>query len=105
EQAGLYGYIASGYWRDIGNLMEYHDAHLDAVSKRVSLEIAGTASNNAIIDEGSVTEGAEFYGLNIIGKNVTIARGAKLVNSVIGNDTVISAGAAIEDAVLWNNIQ
>src|ERR1043165_1697341 len=26
ERAGLYGYIAQGYWRDIGNLGEYHEA-------------------------------------------------------------------------------
>src|ERR1039458_641440 len=27
EDAGLYGYISDGYWRDVGNLNEYQEAH------------------------------------------------------------------------------
>ena len=32
EHSGLYGYVAEGYWRDIGNLIEYHEAHLDVLA-------------------------------------------------------------------------
>jgi mannose-1-phosphate guanylyltransferase/phosphomannomutase len=105
EQAGLYGYIAEGYWRDIGNLIEYHEAHLDVIAGKVELQIKGNARENAFIEQGSQTEGANFYGQNIIGKNVKIAHGATLLNCVIGNDTVIGSGAVLEDAVLWDNVQ
>lgn len=104
ENAGLYGYIASGYWRDIGNLIEYHEAHLDALGGRVQVQTSGIRHQNAMIDEGAVVDGVEFFGQNVIGKNVKIAPGTKLLNSVIGNDTVIAGGAMIEDTVLWDNI-
>jgi len=37
----LYGYIASGYWRDVGNLREYRRANEDALWERVKLEFPG----------------------------------------------------------------
>lgn len=102
EDAGLYGYVASGYWRDIGNLIEYHEAHLDALGGTVQLSTSGTRTECAVIEEGAEVEGAEFYGMNIIGKNVKIARGAKVINSVIGDGSVIAGGAMIQDTVLWD---
>lgn len=104
EKSGFYGYIASGYWRDIGNLIEYHEAHLDALGGRVQLKTNGKRYPNAMIEEGAEVEGVEFFGQNVIGKNVKIAAGTKLLNSVIGADTLISGPAMIEDTVLWDNI-
>ncbi len=104
ENAGLYGYIASGYWRDIGNLIEYHEAHLDALGGRVRIQASGSRRENAMVEEGAELDGVEFYGQNVIGKNVKIAHGTKVINSVIGDSSVISGGAMIEEAVLWDNI-
>ncbi len=104
ENAGLYGYIATGYWRDIGNLIEYHEAHLDALGGRVQIQASGTRREHAMVEEGAEVEGVEFYGQNVIGKNVKIAHGTKVINSVIGDSTVISGGAMIEEAVLWDNV-
>ncbi|MEP7234640.1 MAG: NDP-sugar synthase, partial [Ignavibacteriota bacterium] len=104
EQAGLYGYVASGYWRDIGNLIEYHDAHLDALAGRVQVQTSGTHIPNAIVGENTELAGAELYGMNVIGKNVKIGQGAKIINSVIGNNCVIAGGALLESAVLWDHI-
>ncbi len=105
EHAGLYGYIASGYWRDIGNLGEYHEAHLDALASRVRIESAGLPVRNAIIEEGALTEGVEFFGFNVIGKNAKIAPGVKLLNCVIGEGCVIHGGSRIDHTVLWKNVE
>ncbi|HQJ75934.1 MAG TPA: nucleotidyltransferase family protein, partial [Bacteroidota bacterium] len=39
ENSALYGYIAEGYWRDVGNLNEYLDAHIDCLSGNVEIDI------------------------------------------------------------------
>ena len=41
EDAGLYGYISDGYWRDVGNLNEYQEAHLDALDGQVQIDFEG----------------------------------------------------------------
>ncbi len=43
QEAGLYGYVVDGYWRDIGNLNEYQEAHSDVLNGVVKVEIPGTA--------------------------------------------------------------
>src|SRR5260370_19391966 len=35
----IYGYIASGYWCDVGNLSEYMRANADALHGRVAIDI------------------------------------------------------------------
>ncbi|MFH2054537.1 MAG: NDP-sugar synthase, partial [bacterium] len=37
DKEKLYGYIAPGYWRDVGNLSEYMKAHLDILSGKIDL--------------------------------------------------------------------
>ena len=37
----LYGYIRNGYWKDIGSLHEYQDAHLDIFRGNVNVHLKG----------------------------------------------------------------
>lgn len=104
EREGLYGYIATGYWRDIGNLGEYHEAHLDALAGRVKAEASGKKTDTAVIDVGAVVEGVQFFGFNIIGKNAWIAPGVKLLNCVIGEGAIIQGGVRMDNCVLWDNV-
>lgn len=41
QQKPLFGYVASGYWCDIGNLEQYRHAHEDLLSGRVRLPLPG----------------------------------------------------------------
>src|SRR5690606_25886372 len=41
EGAALYGHVAQGYWRDIGNLDEYRRAHEDVLAGRVQIALPG----------------------------------------------------------------
>ena len=34
-----YGYVAEGYWCDIGNISQYYEAHLDIMRGKVKLEL------------------------------------------------------------------
>lgn len=77
ENKGLYGYIAEGYWKDIGNHDEYRFAHYDILDGKVNIDIDGTKKQ---IDGKTI----------IIGKNTTIEDGVTFdSNSIIGDNTVI----------------
>ena len=103
----LYGYIAQGYWRDIGNLTEYQDAHIDALRGVVRVEHTGTKQGSAYVGENCKieTDPKNLTGTIIIGRNCRIHRDAVIVNSVIGNDCEILAGAVIRNCVLWDGTQ
>ena len=42
EGKALYGYIADGYWKDIGNHDEYRFAHYDILDEKVKINVLGT---------------------------------------------------------------
>ncbi len=103
----LYGYIAEGYWRDIGNLSEYQDAHLDALRGTVHVHFAGTKNKNVYSGENCrvETDAKNLSGTVVIGRNSRIHRDAVIVNSVIGNDCEILPGAVIRNSVIWDGTQ
>jgi mannose-1-phosphate guanylyltransferase/phosphomannomutase len=102
EDLGLYGYIAEGYWRDIGNLQEYQIAHRDALHGLVKIELPGKQRGNVYMGEGTfIADDVQFEGTVVLGNDVTIGRGAYLSNTVVGDGSLIDAGANIRNTVIW----
>ncbi len=103
---GLYGYISDGYWRDIGNLNEYQEAHIDALAGAVKVNIDGTKDGGLYYGEGCnlQRDKLHIHGTVLLGKNVTIGDDTKLSNCVIGDNCVIGPGAVLRNVVLWNDV-
>ena len=108
ESAGLYGHIAKGYWRDIGNLDEYRRAHEDVLAGRVKLSIGGTTTDrdgaSVSIDEGaSVADDITVHGKVIIGKGARVGAGSTLDNVIIGANCVVDTDVTVRHVVMWEN--
>lgn len=109
NKQSLYGYVADGYWRDIGDLAEYRLAHLDILTGKVQVNIPGTKLNTIgrdvwVGEDSEVDKNAILQGGVIIGKNCVIRAGAKIINSVIGDNTQIEEGARVYNSVIWQNV-
>jgi mannose-1-phosphate guanylyltransferase / phosphomannomutase len=106
QDLGLYGYTTDGYWRDIGNLNEYQDAHMDVLGGSVQLDIPGMLSGNASIGDGTRIDlaGVQLSGRVVIGRNCTIGEGSKISNTVIGDNSVIGPGSIITNSVIWSDV-
>ncbi|MBI4535016.1 MAG: nucleotidyltransferase, partial [Ignavibacteriae bacterium] len=106
HDAGLYGFIADGYWRDIGNLNEYQDAHIDALHGGVKLELEGTQYGSLYLGDGCSVELDHLHitGTVLVGKNTTIGDDVKLSNVVIGDNCVIGPGSLLRNCVVWNDV-
>ncbi|MBS3900324.1 MAG: NTP transferase domain-containing protein [Dethiobacter sp.] len=102
----LYGYVAAGYWCDIGNLQQYHQAHLDVLQGKVQLKPAEREiAPGVFVGEGAVIEqGAEISAPVLIGSGARISRGAKVGEySVIGANTQVAPFASIKRGLVWRN--
>jgi len=106
DDKGLYGYIASGYWKDIGNLDEYRLGHYDILDGKVSVKIQGSRISRRgaefIVGENvKIASDAEIESGVILGSNVVVESGAKISRSVIGDNVVIKSGASVVGSVVW----
>ncbi len=110
REESLYGYIASGYWRDVGNLVEYAKAHQDILEGKVKVDINGNLLQKdgvKIWADRNVHIGrkVKFSGSAIIGAETNIEGDCKIFNSVIGSNCKIGKGASITRSVLWDGVK
>ena len=109
ESKKLFGYIAPGYWRDIGDLLEYRLVHQDILAGTVKVKIPGRkvegAGKDIWLGSGSrVDFTAGLRGAVLIGKNTRVEANARISNSVIGDNCIVEEAAVIADSILWNNV-
>jgi len=109
EGLPLYGYIAEGYWKDIGNLEEYVLAHKNVLNGEVKLQIPGDRLNIIGRDvwvgkNSNISAKVKFKGGVIIGQNCVIEDGVDLENCVLGDGCVIKKNAKIKGGTLWDGV-
>jgi mannose-1-phosphate guanylyltransferase/phosphomannomutase len=109
DKKRLYGFVANGYWRDIGNTDEYAAAHQDLLEGKLELEQIGerVQMGDAVVWLGKdtlISPRAVFSGQVIIGDKTKIGPRAKLFNSVIGAGSLIGREADISRTVAWDKV-
>ena len=116
----LYGYVADGYWEDVGTLEAYLKSHQDILDQRVQVDVNGFQlrprvwlGKGAEIDPSVVIDGPAVIGDNCVigpgarlgqyctlGRNVRIGDNAVLQRSVVHDNTYLGSGVRIDGSVL-----
>lgn len=110
EKSLLFGLVTPGYWRDIGNLEDYWQAHLDVLHGEVNLKVAGKRLERVGTDVW-VAEGVRIHprarlrGTVILGEETEVEDNALLYNSIVGRGCRIQEGAQIEESILWDKVE
>ncbi len=102
----MFGYVASGYWCDIGNLTEYMRATQDVLNKKVRVEDLGTPLIPGVWSEEGVeiAPDAQVYGPVYLGKGTKIKDGVIIHGPTVIHDyTVIDNNAHIDRSIVWRN--
>jgi len=117
-----------GYWRDVGTLDSYYDAHLDLVStepvfnlynddwpiftagdtappaKVVAVEKHGAGQvADSILSNGVILSGA-YVRNSILSPGVRVAPGAVVENSILLHDVRIGPGAVVRKTIIDKNV-
>jgi mannose-1-phosphate guanylyltransferase/phosphomannomutase len=101
----MYGYVAEGYWCDVGHLDAYREAQYDGLEHKVKLDFAYKevstdlwVGQNTYIDPTAKIEAPAVIGDNCrIGARVQIEAG-----TVIGDNVTIGADANLKRPIVWN---
>lgn len=106
EQVPLFGCIAEGYWRDIGDPESYMEAHNDFFSGRLRLVPPGDLQQVGgrpfwAEDSVQVAPTAEVRGTVVLGAGCVIDDGARLEDVVLGPKVQVGARAELRGTVVW----
>jgi mannose-1-phosphate guanylyltransferase/phosphomannomutase len=104
--APLYGYVADGYWCDIGTIDAYQRAHKDVLERKVDVEIAGFEIADGVwVGDGAIIDpDAKVEGPVAIGEHVKIEGGAHIREfTVIGNNAVVKSNSFLHRAIVHDN--
>ncbi|MCD4813227.1 mannose-1-phosphate guanyltransferase [bacterium] len=107
-KAPLYGYVAEdAYWKDVGNLTEYRQAHYDAIRIGVTLAHPGKGSQekgnwigaDCFIDPTAVLEEGV-----VLGEHCWIGPHVRIANTVLGKSCRVGESSKIIGSVIWDNV-
>jgi mannose-1-phosphate guanylyltransferase / phosphomannomutase len=102
----LFGYVADGYWEDVGTLESYSKAHQDVLDRKVEIDLPGFEVEPGVwLGEGAeVHPDARIQGPCIIGDHCRIQQGAHIREyTVLGTNVNIGPDAYLERAVVHDN--
>jgi len=104
----LFGFIAPNYWRDVGNLEEYFQAHQDILEGWVKVEIEGNllrreSANIWVGKNVKVGDNVGFKGTVIVGNDACIGSGSFIYNSVIGHNVQIGEEVNLDRTIIWKD--
>ncbi|MEU4658529.1 glucose-1-phosphate adenylyltransferase [Streptomyces sp. NPDC023723] len=132
-EAGLYDFSENhvpgetsrdqGYWRDVGTLDAYYDAHMDLIAERPAFNLynrqwpiytssgqlsparfnAGGIASESIISAGCLIRGQVTR--SVLSPGVVVDPGAVVQGSVLHDNVHVGRGAVVRGAVLDKNVQ
>jgi glucose-1-phosphate adenylyltransferase len=111
------------YWRDVGTLSSYHDAHLDLVAVEPVFNLYNrewpiftsheqvpgakfveeASADDCIVSGGSIVTGASIS-RSVLGTEVYVATGATVDKSVLMDNVRIGRGARVVNAIIDKNV-
>jgi glucose-1-phosphate adenylyltransferase len=113
----------AGYWRDVGTVPAYWQAHMDLLDPERPLDLDDPAwpilgraphrlparvEGSARVDRALLSPGAVVCGevtRSVLGPGVVVEPGASVRDSVLLDDCVVGAGARVERAVLDREVR
>lgn len=102
----MYGYVADGYWCDIGNLAMYRQAHKDVLEKKVEIELDLPEIEPGIwVGEGSqIDSSVKLQSPLMIGTNCRVGKDANIEPyTVVGDNCLVQEKASLKQPVIWSN--
>jgi mannose-1-phosphate guanylyltransferase/phosphomannomutase len=105
--AAVHGYVAEGYWEDVGTLQTYQSAQSDALDGRVAVDLEGFQVQPGVwIGEGAeIDPGASFDGPVLIGRHSKVEAGAIVRDhTVLGDNVVVRGGAFLHRATVHDTV-
>ncbi|HEX6488356.1 MAG TPA: sugar phosphate nucleotidyltransferase [Candidatus Dormibacteraeota bacterium] len=102
----VYGWIADGYWEDVGTHAAYLKANFDCLEGKVKVELpaAGRTGSAWVAEDAEIAADARIEGPCLIGPGSRIRPGAFINGpTVIGSYCTVDGSTKISNSVVWDH--
>ncbi len=102
----VFGWVAQGYWEDVGNHAAYMKANFDCLEGKVAVDIPAprTAEGIWIAEDAEISPDARIDGPAYIGAGAKVRAGVWLNGpTVIGNYSTINEGTKMSNTIIWDH--
>lgn len=103
----IFGYIADGYWEDVGTIEAYRRVQADVLRGRVDVDIPGHEVSPGVWigADVEIDPSATLAGPLVLGDNVRIGAGARIHQfSTVGRHSIVDEQAVVDRSVLLDNV-
>jgi ADP-glucose pyrophosphorylase len=122
DKKRLFAYLFDGYWKDVGTIESFWDAHMDLLKEDNQLNLFKSdwkintrqfpypplhVGENALVESSLMDKGCEIDGEiknSVIFPGVKVESDAKIFDSVIMSNCIIEEGAVIKKSILAENV-
>ena len=106
EGEHVFGWIADGYWEDVGSHAAYVKANFDCLDGKVKVQLPGERTGESIWihPDAEVFPGARVDGPALIGAGAKVRAGAWVNGpAVLGAYTTVDSGVKISNSIIWDH--
>jgi len=122
DDLNFYAYTFKDYWKDVGTVESYWQAHMDLLGENPELDLQDRnwiiysvnpnrppqyLSEDAVVDNSMINKGTQIMGTvknSVLFFGVRVAKDAVIENSIILPNTRISSGAKIKNSIVGRNV-
>ena len=102
---GLYGYLAEGYWIDIGTPDRYLESTWDLLAGRVESKLPPRDETGSLVDESCLVSGAHIGPQSVLGRHCSVGSDSRIERSVLHDRVTVGADAALRECVLAEGVR
>ena len=80
---GLYGYLAAGYWKDIGTPRRYLEGTWDLLAGVIESTLPERDETGSLVYEGGLTSGAHIGPQAVVGRHCSVGSDSSVERAVL----------------------
>ena len=102
---GLQGFLADGYWIDIGTPERYLEATWDLLAGRVRSQLPPRDETGSLIYEGCLLSGAHVGPQTVLGRHCSVGSDSRVERSVLHDRVMVGDDTAVVESVLAERVR
>ncbi|MFL5885304.1 MAG: sugar phosphate nucleotidyltransferase [Thermoleophilaceae bacterium] len=97
---GLYGWMAEGYWIDIGTPERYLEATYDLLAGRVESSLPPRDETDSLVYDGCITSGARIGPLAVLGRHCSVGDRSVVERAVLHDSVMVGTQCTVTEAIV-----